>query len=179
MSDKTQDTAIIVYPERNWAEAALAELHGLEEKGVLNIVDAAVIVRRERDGKLQLVKKKSSTGKGVAKGGLIGLLLAVVVGGPVGVLAGAGAIVGGLFGRKHAHSADELKQLLDEKLDNQSSALAVVIDSADWQTVYDHGIRHGGEIVRLQLSAESRTQLEEIAEDPDVLAATAAQIEVE
>ncbi|KPK01833.1 MAG: hypothetical protein AMJ56_21670 [Anaerolineae bacterium SG8_19] len=91
MSEKLEKYNFIVvkYPQPDTAEAALAVVRKLEKEKVVKLKDAVAITKTEK-GKIKLHQTKDDpAGKGFLKGGLIGLIFAVLFGPAGWVVAGA------------------------------------------------------------------------------------------
>ena len=86
---------VIRYPGQEIADEALAALGELSREKVVKLRDAVVITKTEK-GKIKLHQTKDdSIGKGLVKGGAMGVLFAAILG-PAGWIA-MGAAAGGLF----------------------------------------------------------------------------------
>src|SRR3954468_7577665 len=80
------------------AYEALTNLKELGDQGQVDLAGAAVVVREE-DGKLVIRDEVGDIGyRGMATGGMVGLVIGIL-GGPVGVLLGGatGVLIGSLF----------------------------------------------------------------------------------
>jgi uncharacterized membrane protein len=173
------DLVIVVYPGRNSAGRVYEILEKLQEQGAIEMETAAIVYRQE-NGKLKMEQKgRVTAGGGAVRGGLLGLLLAGLAGGPIGGVTVAGALIGGLIGGRGHKKRRELKQLLDTKLGSSDSALAVLINSADWQTVLDKTAHFSGLDLIVELTPETRDQLEQISGHEEMKAAIASEIDVE
>jgi len=75
----------------------------------------------------------------------------------------AGVLIGGLIGGRGHKKLKQLKQLLETKLGSSDSALALLINSADWEIVLDKTAHFSGLDLMVKLTPESRAQLEQIS----------------
>ena len=86
---------VVKYPQKETGEAALAAVVGLAKEKVVKLKDAVAITKTEK-GKIKLHQTKDDpAGKGFLKGGLIGVLFAILFG-PAGWIV-AGAALGTAF----------------------------------------------------------------------------------
>ena len=94
MADSKYSFLVIKYPWPDTADDALRALKELSDDKVVKLRDA-VAIRKTEKGKIKLHQTKDdSIGKGFVKGGVIGVLFAMLFG-PVGWIA-MGAAAGGL-----------------------------------------------------------------------------------
>ena len=105
---------------------------GLAKEKVVKLRDAAVITKTEK-GKIKLHQTKDdSTSKGLLKGGGIGVIFAVLFG-PAGWIV-AGAAAGGALATFDRGIKNKLLKELGENMTPEQSALAVLVEEADWET---------------------------------------------
>ena len=124
---------VVKYPQADTAEAALAVVRKLEKEKVVKLKDAVAITKTEK-GKIKLHQTKDDpAGKGFLKGGLIGLIFAVLFG-PAGWIV-AGAALGTAFAMFDRGIKNKLLKELGENMTSDESALAVLVVEADWDTV--------------------------------------------
>ncbi|MBS1236380.1 MAG: putative rane protein, partial [Proteobacteria bacterium] len=92
MSDKDKYSFIVVkYPQKDKADAALQEVMSMAKEKVVKLRDAAVITKTDK-GKIKLHQTKDdSTSKGLLKGGVIGVIFALLFGPAGWIVAGAAA----------------------------------------------------------------------------------------
>jgi uncharacterized membrane protein len=152
---------VYAYPDETTANEALKRLKDAKKEGVLEIVNAAVIVKDE-SGKLHFKETADPGAKegavfGAIVGGLIGL-----VGGPAGVILGAatGAGAGGFAAGKvdMGISEADLKDL-GSALNPGTSVIVAVIED-QWSSVLHTELQTGAEIVlQAALKEEIASQL--------------------
>lgn len=160
---------VAVYDGPATAQAVFNILKDLQKEETLDIKEAAVLTRAP-NGKIR-VSNQGFIGTG--KGGVLGLVIgAVVVSAPI-----AGLVVGGLIGFARSGDRRRLKEALDEQLEANQSALAVVVKQADWRVVAEATKQYPGEIIMSEISDEALATLEGIAGDEDLDEARAAAIE--
>lgn len=84
---------VIAFETEDKADQVLETLKNVEHQGFMSLEDT-VVVRKDADGKVYSRNAMDKTTKeGIAVGGLIGLFLGALFGGPLGML-----LVGGLGG---------------------------------------------------------------------------------
>lgn len=161
--------AVVVYDGPASAQAVFNILKDLQKEQTLDIKEAAVF-SRYGSGKISM-SNEGFVGSG--KGGVLGLVIgAVVVSAPL-----AGLVLGGLIGFGRSGDRRHLKQVLDDAMGADQSALAVVIKQADWAAVAEATKSYPGEIIMSELSDEALATLEDLADDEEFKAATAEAIE--
>ena len=131
MSDK-YSFIVVKYPQKDTADAALKAVLGLAKEKVVKLRDAAVITKTDK-GKIKLHQTKDdSTSKGLLKGGGIGVIFALLFG-PAGWIV-AGAALGGAFATFDRGIKNKLLKELGENMTPEQSAMAVLVEEADWET---------------------------------------------
>jgi uncharacterized membrane protein len=112
------------------------------------------------------------------KGGVIGLVFAVLFG-PAGWIA-AGALLGAAFATFDRGIKNKLFKELGEKMTSAESALAVLVEQADWAKVKERMAAQNfqGELVVSELVEEHLAEVEKLAEKPEVLATVPEEVEV-
>lgn len=177
MSDK-YSFLVIKYPHADTAAAALEALKELSHEKVLKLRDAAVVTKNEK-GKIKVHQTKDdSIGKGFVKGGLIGVVFAALFG-PVGWIA-MGAAAGGLFASFDRGIKNKLLKELGENMTSTKSAVAILVEHADWQTAVERMKAHGfgGQVVIAEIVAEDLEEVEKLLEDPATVASVPEELEI-
>lgn len=173
-NERKQSLFIVAYHGSHIADEVYATLQKLEKELKIDIKTAATIYRKD-NGKLKLNHKRRVTvWKGTFGGSAIGLLLAGT--GPA-VL--AGAMVGALIGAQRSTGRREVKKFLDDKLGPHDSALAILVNHADWEAVQYAIAHYGGKQLAVELTPEAAEQIAAIAADQEVVQAIQEEIEVE
>lgn len=168
---KPYDFAVVIYEGTDTADRAFDALRDLEKQDMLKLHDAAVITRTDK-GKIKLKNKGFIAG---GKGGAIGLVIGAVLGGPI-----VGAVVGWAVGFFRGGDRRDIRNALNEKLGIKNSALAIVVEDANWEEIVPATEHFGGEPIHYQLQGESLAKLQQMAEeDPDIEAAAAEEMEIE
>jgi len=169
---------VVKYPQADTAEAALAVVRKLEKEKVVKLKDAVAITKTEK-GKIKLHQTKDDpAGKGFLKGGLIGLIFAVLFG-PAGWIV-AGAALGTAFAMFDRGIKNKLLKELGEKMTSDESALAVLVVEADWDTVKSRmdANNFSGEVVIQQMVDEHLDGAEELVENEDVVETVPDELEL-
>ena len=134
MADKTEKYSFIVvkYPGKDTADTALKAVLGLAKEKVVKLRDAVAITKTEK-GKIKLHQTKDDpTSKGLLKGGGVGVIFALLFG-PAGWIV-VGAALGGAFATFDRGIKNKLLKELGENMTPEESAMAVLVESADWET---------------------------------------------
>jgi uncharacterized membrane protein len=167
MADKDKYSFIVVkYPEKDKADAALKEVMSMAKEKVVKLRDAVVITKTEK-GKIKLHQTKDdATSKGLLKGGGIGVLFALLFGPPGWIV--AGAALGGAFATFDRGIKNKLLKELGENMTPDESALAVLVEDADWETVRKRMAEYNfhGEMVVRELIAEHLAAVEKLVDQP-------------
>jgi uncharacterized membrane protein len=169
---------VIKYPKADTAMAALAALKELSNEKVVKLNDAVALTKTAK-GKLKLHQTKDDTaGKGFVKGGLVGILFAALFG-PVGWVA-AGALLGTAFAMFDRGIKNKLLKELGEKMTPSESAIAVLVESADWATLKARMQAHNfqGEVIVSELMPEDLAEVEKLADDKKMVASVPEEMEI-
>jgi uncharacterized membrane protein len=156
------DFAVVVFDGKNTADKAFDMVKSMEDRGALKLSEAAVITRSDK-GEIKLTNKGYVAGW---KGGTIGLGIGLLLGGPVG-----GAVVGGLIGFMRGNDRRNLRGKLSDKLGIDQSALALVVEEADWDQLKAGLDGFEGDTAYVGVKGEALVRLDEMTEDEDVTAA--------
>jgi uncharacterized membrane protein len=177
MSKEEYSFIVVKYADASTAEAALATGRELAKEGVVKLKDAVAITKNEK-GKLHLHQTKDDVaGKGFLKGGVIGIIFAVLFGGPAWIV--AGAALGTAFAMFDRGIKDKLLKELGEKMTATESALAVLIEDADWNTLIERmRSLYQGEVVIKELVADHLAAVEALTENKAVIEAVPTEVEV-
>ena len=179
MSDPKYSFIVVKYPKQDTAEAALAAVLGLAKEKVVTLRDAVAITKTEK-GKIKLHQTKDDTArKGFVKGGAVGVLFALLFG-PVGWIA-AGAALGTAFSLFDRGIKNKLLKELGENMTPEQSALAVLVEEADWETLRTRMAAHNfqGEIIVRELIAEHLAAVEKLVDAPPTTEAVPEEVTLE
>jgi uncharacterized membrane protein len=169
---------VVRYPNKETAESALKAVEGLAKEKVVKLKDAVALTKDEK-GKLHLHQTKDdSAGKGFLKGGVIGILFAVLFGGPAWIV--AGAALGTAFAMFDRGIKNKLLKELGEKMTTEQSALAVLVEEADWAAVKERmGAQNfHGEIVVKELVEDHLAEVEKLAGNAKAVEQIPSEVEL-
>jgi uncharacterized membrane protein len=168
---------VVKYPQADTAEAALGTVLELAKEKVVKLKDAVAITKTEK-GKIKLHQTKDDpAGKGFLKGGLIGLVFAVLFG-PAGWIV-AGAALGTAFSLFDRGIKNKLLKELGEDMNPDESALAVLIVEADWDTLDSRmDAKYTGEVIISQMVEEHLDTAEELVENEEVAETVPEELEL-
>ena len=177
MSNEKYSFIVVKYAGAETAGEALATVRDLAKEKVVKLKDAVAITKTEK-GKIKLHQTKDDTaGKGFLKGGVIGLIFAVLFGGAAWIV--AGAALGTAFGMFDRGIKDKLLKELGEKMTPDESALAVLIEEADWGTLLSRmDAKYSGEAVVEQLVEDHLAAVEALTEQPETVEAVPEELEL-
>src|SRR5512136_1893577 len=180
MADKDKYSFIVVkYPKPDTADAALKAVLGLAKEKVVKLRDAVAITKTDK-GKIKLHQTKDDpTSKGLLKGGGVGVIFALLFGPPGWIV--AGAALGGAFATFDRGIKNKLLKELGEKMTPQQSALAVLVEDADWETALGRMADQNfqGEVVVQELVAEHLAAIEKLVDVPPTTDAAPEEVKVE
>jgi uncharacterized membrane protein len=169
---------VVKYPAKDTAEAALKKVKDLAKDKVVKLVDAVAITKTDK-GKIKLHQTKDDVGwQGFLKGGLIGVIFALLFG--AAGWAAAGALVGLVVGWFDRGIKNKLLKEIGEDMTTEESALAVLIKEADWADLRARMDAAGfeGEEVVSELIDEHLAEIEKLADDNEVAEAVPEEIEI-
>jgi uncharacterized membrane protein len=165
--DKEKYSFIVVkYPKKDIADEALKAVLGLAKEKVVKLRDAVAITKTDK-GKIKLHQTRDDpTSKGLLKGGVIGVIFALLFGPPGWIV--AGAALGGAFATFDRGIKNKLLKELGENMTPEESALAVLVEDADWETVRKRMAEYNfrGEIIVRELIAEHLAAVEKLVDQP-------------
>ena len=116
--------------------------------------------------------------KGFLKGGVIGIIFAVLFGGAAWIA--VGALLGTAFAMFDRGIKNKLLKELGEKMTTDESALAVLVEEADWDVVKERMAAHNfqGEVVVSEIVEEHLDKVEELAEDSKTIEVVPEEVEL-
>jgi uncharacterized membrane protein len=180
MADKNKYSFIVVkYPNQDTADAALKEVLSMAKEKIVKLRDAVVITKTDK-GKIKLHQTKDdSTSKGLLKGGGIGVIFAVLFG-PAGWIV-AGAAVGGALATFDRGIKNKLLKELGENMIPAESALAVLVEEADWEKALGRMAdkKLQGQIIVQEMVAEHLAAIEKLVDVPPTTEAVPEEMAVE
>jgi uncharacterized membrane protein len=150
---------VIAYPEEDRAEKVMTVMLSLQKDEFVSLADA-VCVSKDKNEKVHLHQSQHKTGKGAAWGAAAGLIAGSIFLTPL-FGAGVGALIGGVVGRKvDIGLPDEFVRQVSAQLKPQSSALVLVVASANQQVLLPQLQEQGGVVLSSTLDPESEAKLE-------------------
>ncbi len=177
MANEKYSFIVVKYAGQDTAGQALATVRELAKEKVVKLKDAVAITKTEK-GKIKLHQTKDdSAGKGFMKGGVIGLIFAVLFGGAAWLV--AGAALGAAFGMFDRGIKDKLLKELGENMTSDESALAVLIEEADWGALLSRmDSKYTGEAVVEQMVEDHLAAVEALTETPETMQAVPDELEL-
>ncbi|HTP09636.1 MAG TPA: DUF1269 domain-containing protein [Anaerolineae bacterium] len=178
MADK-YSFIVVKYPRKETAAAALNAVLGLAKEKVVKLRDAVAITKTDK-GKIKLHQTKDdSTSKGLLKGGAIGVLFAILFG-PAGWIV-AGSALGGAFATFDRGIKNKLLKELGEKMTPEESAMAVLVEDADWEKALGRmaDLNLQGQVIVQELVAEHLATIEKLVDVPPTTEAVPEEMSVE
>ena len=174
----TYSFIVIRYPERETADQALKFVRGLAKEKVIRLKDAVAITKTDK-GRIKLHQTKDDpAGRGFLKGGVIGTIFAVLFGAP-GWIA-AGALLGTGFSMFDRGIKNELLKELGENMAPHESAMAVLVEAADWATIEERtgALDSWGEVVISELTDEHLQEILTVTQERDGIGAVPEEVEL-
>lgn len=148
---------------RQEAEAAVAALERLDREHLLDLADAAVVVRTET-GRVELHQRHElSAGEGAVSGGVAGVLAGVLIGFPIAAPI-VGLAIGGGFGALDTGLDDKRMRELGDSLQPGQAAACALVGKADWPAVRARMAPYAGELLIVELTVEAEEALRAAAE---------------
>lgn len=167
------DLVVFTYQHEDKAHEVLQHLATLKQENVqkplIGTEDAAVAVK-DADGKVRIRQTLETAvkGGGVATGGLWGVLIGFLFGGPlIGALVGAG--VSWLLGRRiDVGIANDFIEEVSNDLKPGNSALLLLVKDTPIDTLTETLNAQGGRLHHTSLSDEAAAAFTQAAHSPDV-----------
>lgn len=166
------DLVVVSYTGEDTADHVLNKLRELEKEYLIDLEDAVVVVR-DRGGKVRIKQAlplvRAGAVSGAAWGGLFGLLVGLLFLNPLlgwltGVAMGAGA--GALSGALTDYGInDDFIKKLGKSLQPGNSALFMLVRRVNLEKVLPELKPFGGEIIKSSLTQEQEERLRRALED--------------
>lgn len=155
------DLVVISFNDEHMADEVLLTLGRLQADHLIDLEDAAVVVRKQ-DGKMKIKQTQNLTLAGAVGGGFWGAFFGILFGGPLGflVVGGTTAAVGALMGKLRDIGVDDdfIKEVGDS-LEPGSSAIFTLVISSTTDRVLESLQQYQGKVVRTSLSRDSEDAL--------------------
>jgi uncharacterized membrane protein len=152
---------VAAFQDEKAADAALDELKAAKWQGLIGIKDAAVI-RKDQKGKLHIKETGDmGGGKGAVIGGVVGATIGLLTG-PIGAVAIAGGVIGGLAAKLRDGGFPDAKlKEIGASLEPGTSAIVAVVEHR-WVNDLQQELEDEAKDVFVQsISADIATQLHE------------------
>ena len=156
----------IAFKDCDTADHALNELRAMEKEYILDLEDAAIVVR-DKDSKVHVKQSVDLVGTGAAHGGAFGALWGTLIGllfmNPlagflVGTATGAGA--GALSGALGDYGIDDnFIESLGSTISPGTSAIFLLVRKANEDKVLPRISKYGGTILKTSLTNEDEGRL--------------------
>jgi uncharacterized membrane protein len=143
MTHEAVHVIIAVFDTEAGAETARTALKASRDEALIGI-RASIAVQKDDAGQIHYKDAGLTAGKGAVEGAVLGAVAGILTGGATLALGAAGAVVGGLIGKKKQGEgvADGRLNQLAAALVPGSSALAVVMDPG-WAAVVEKELQQG------------------------------------
>jgi uncharacterized membrane protein len=151
---------ILAWDDMGRADQALKNLKKAQKDHILELDDAVVVVKNQ-EGKVQVKESEHLTTKrGVAFGGITGLVVGIMLGGLIG-----GALLGGAAGALTAKIdlgiPNDKIEIISESMAKATSAIFAQIKSGNEDIIAAAVRESGAKVIELSLSEEMEADLEE------------------
>ncbi len=169
---------IIKYPKADTAIEALAAIRELMQKKIVSLKDAVAVTKTE-EGEITLHRSQDDlAGEGFLNGGLIGIIFADLFGSAGWDM--NGALAGTAFAMLGQGIKDKLLDEFGEKMTPGESAVALLVEHADWRKAVDSMRVHNfqGVIVISQNVMGDLTDVEKLLGDEKIIASVPEKMEV-
>ena len=162
MSDVTIQLIVAAFQDEDAADEALKKLKTAQKQKLIDIQDAAVI-RRDEKNKLHIKETADpGGGRGAAAGGAIGAVIGLIAG-PPGVVVGAaaGALVGGVTAKViDSGIPDDRLEQIGEGLQPGTSAIVAIIEHSWVEDVEKQLAEAGADVLTESIRADIAEQLQ-------------------
>jgi uncharacterized membrane protein len=159
----SRNLIVIVFDTEDKADEVLATMKSTQKHGFLNLEDT-VVVKKGADGKVHSKNAMDKTTKeGIAVGGFLGLFLTAFFFGPIGWLGAAliGGAAGGGIGALMKKGVDkDFIHDVSEAIQPETSALFLVIRSADVEVAMAALRQYEGKVLQSTLPEDAEDTLE-------------------
>lgn len=169
---------VIKYPKADTGFEALAALRELMQKKIVSLKDAVAVTKTEK-GEITLHRKQSDlASKDFLNGGLMGIIFADLFGSTSWEM--NGALAGTAFAMLGQGIKDNLLNEFGEKMTASQSAVALLVEHADWRKAVDSMRVHNfqGVIVISQNVIGDLANVEKLLDDEKIIASLPEKMEV-
>jgi uncharacterized membrane protein len=130
MDEKAIQFVIAIFDSEAGAEETLSSLKS-EKREKLNGVQAAVVMRKDAENQIHYKDVGMTPAKGALAGTALGAIIGIATGGASLVLGAAGALLGGLVGKRKREgnvAAEKVNQVV-ASIPTESSALLAIVET--------------------------------------------------
>jgi len=151
---------VAAFADEDAAEKVLDGLKDAKREKLIGI-DTAIVMRKDKKGKLHTREYKLTPTKGAIGGAVLGGILGVATGGAALVVGAAGAGVGALVGKHQKNKRFAPKDIteISDALTPGSSAIVAVIEHTWVQQVEEALEAQGAEVMKAAIAADIAEQL--------------------
>jgi uncharacterized membrane protein len=143
------------------ADAVLLELRKLQKEHLIDLEDAAVVIR-DKDGKVKIKQTQELTSAGALSGGFWGLLFGFIFFNPLLGWA-IGAIAGGVSGALSDIGIDDsFIREVGSTIEPNTSAIFVLVRRATPDKVLEDLSKFKGKVLKTSLSNEDEAKLQAV-----------------
>jgi uncharacterized membrane protein len=143
------------------ADAVLLELRKLQKEHLIDLEDAAVVIR-DKDGKVKIKQTQELTTAGALSGGFWGLLFGFLFFNPL-IGWAVGAIAGGISGALSDIGIDDnFIREVGSTIEPNTSAIFVLVRRATPDKVLEDLSRFNGKVLKTSLSNEDEAKLQAV-----------------
>ena len=152
------DLMVIGFPEEFKADEVLLDLRKLEREYLIDLEDAAIVVRN-KDGKVKVKQTQELVTSGALSGGFWGLLIGMIFLEPL--LGLFGVAVGALSGASTDIGIDDnFIRELGDTIEPGTSALFILVRKSTPDKVLDELSKFEGKVLRTSLSHVDEAKLQ-------------------
>lgn len=152
------DLIVIGFPSEFKADEVLLDLRKLEREHLIDLEDAAIIVRN-KDGKVRVKQTQELDASGALSGGFWGLLIGLIFLDPM--LAIFGVAIGTLTGAlAHIRIDEKFIQELGNTIEPGTSAIFVLVRKSTPDKVLEDLSKFEGKVLQTSLSHEDEAKLQ-------------------
>ena len=152
------ELVVIGYPDESTATKVLEELQAEEREYLIDLDDAAVIVRNQR-GKLKIMTTDHLVAGATLGGMFWGLLIGLLLFAPVAGLAIGGLVGVATGGLTRLGIKDDFKHQVAELVTPGTSAILAVIRKITPDKVIEDLAPYGGQVLRTSLTHDEEAEL--------------------
>ncbi len=168
----SREMIVLAFDSEEKAEEVLDSIKSVQHQGFMRLEDT-VVVRKDAAGEVHAHNAVDKTTKeGITAGGLIGLFVGAVFGGPVGMML-VGGLAGGAVGALMNRGVDNnfIKDV-SESIQPGTSALFIVVRSAQADVAMAALRQYEGKVLHTTLSEDAEVQLQRALSGHNPLPAT-------